>query len=294
MFQGYAPVLTKKISVITGNSSAAVKIEPARDRRLHGLLQEITFSSAPADLQAALARLTFTIFTGGTVQRRLVTGTELHDYMCLNGLNHSFELSGSVLTCYMPFAEHWFIDSIANGLAWNPAIVGTINMTVATNTGTISVVCWEDVSADLDAPSFGIITMEVIKPNAANALKFALGSGGQSEARGRLIQASIYDDTGGNAVVTASLKVGSDKIPAFEELTVAANNDRNGRFGLLSGTAAVASGAGRSDATIFDMVFVRGDSLNNAVDLTRGAIFEINSAASSGTRAILLARLEAN
>ena len=84
--------------------------------------------------------------------------------------------------------------------------------------------------------------------------------------------------------------IGPKNFYVHEDVPVAENNDINDRFGLLTSTAATT--AGRSDASIYDMVFVRGDALVNAIPLSQGCKFDIRSASASGTRAILLARLE--
>jgi hypothetical protein len=279
-----SPVYQRKIKVITGNSTGAVKIEPTSNKRLHGVPLNIVFSALNT-LSAQLAALTFRIKTGTKI-RREVTGTELHDYCVLNGAGHAFSNSTTTLTAHIPFAEEWFLDNIGNGLAWNPAIVGPISIEIVASSGTITVTAWEQVSDDLDAPSFGILTWEVIRPTSATTMVFSK----EIEPRGALVQATIYDDAGTNAATQAALMVGPDNAYAFEDVTVAENNDRNERFGLLTGTAATT--ATRSDATIYDMVFVRGDSLANAIPLTGGAKMDIRAAAASGTRSILLVRLE--
>jgi len=282
-------VYSRLIKGITGNSTASVKIFPSPDKRLHGCSLNVTFgtqNTTTDTLAEQLAGLTFRVKTGNTT-RREVTGTQLRDYLLLNGTTHDCDaVSTYVSTYYIPFAEDWFIANVADMLAWNPRIVGPISIEIVSTLGTITVVAHERISDDLDAPSAGIITWEVITPVSGGVKTITTK---ELEIRGQLIQASIYPDTGGsNAATQASLMVGADNKFAYEEVPVAANADILGRAGLTP------AASGRT-ASIYDMVFVRGDALTHAIDLSRhgSAKFDIRAAASTGSWPILLARLEA-
>lgn len=286
-----SPVLTRKILALTGNGTNGVKIEFTPNKRVHKLTMRITFAATTLTevdtLAEQLAALTIKVKTG-TKTRRELNGTQLRDYCLLNGTIHDFDaVSTYVAIITIPFAEDWFFASVADALAWNPARVGPISveLSLATASGgnTMNIVAYESVSDDLDADSAGIITWEYLTLNAATQLVFTK----EVEPRGRLIQATIYPDTGSNATTQAALMVGPDNAYAWQDVPVAENADYLGRAGLTP------SASGRT-ASLYDMVFVRGDALAHSVSLLAGAKFDIRSGAASGANKIVLARLEPN
>jgi len=289
-------VYTRLIKAITGNGTGSVKITPTPGKRLHGIGIRGTYASGVstagdtlAEQLAAISEIR--VLVGSRVRRR-ITGTRLRDYMLLNGTTYDFDaVSTYVYQMYIPFAEDWFVANVADSLAWNPAILGApitveIDISVLNTSYYPTLRAFERVSDDLDAPSAGIITLETINP-VAGGTSFYVER--ELAPVGRLIQASIYPDSGGsNEITPASLFIGPNDAYAWEALTSAENDDVLGRAGLTP------AASGRT-ANIYDMVFVRGDALAHAIDLERAgrAKMQIEAAsAMSGTCPIVLARLE--
>jgi hypothetical protein len=287
-----AEVYTRKIKGITGNGTLNVKIEPSLGKRLHSLLLLIVTTGGTNTVTALATAITEIRVLVGTNIRRRISGTVLRDYLILNGVTGAavspFDwttVPNTGTNLEIPFAEEWFIANVADALAWNPAILGapiTVEIDFAGVT-TATVTAYERVSDDLDAPSAGIITWETIKP-VAGGTEFFVEK--EVAPRGKLLQASIYSD--GGTLTAAGLMVGQNGVYAHELLSLATNKD----FILRSGN--MCSVATNRTASIYDMVFVRGDALHHAIDLEKWgkAKFQLQSASFSGSTSIMLARLE--
>jgi len=280
-----AEVYTRKIKGITGNGTLNVKIEPSLGKRLHSLLLTIVTTGGTNTVAALATAITEIRILVGTNVRRRITGTQLRDYLLLNGTAYDWTTVPNTGTnLEIPFAEEWFIANVADALAWNPAILGApitceIDFSGVT---TATVTAYERVSDDLSAPSAGIITWETIKP-VAGGTEFFVEK--EFAPRGRLMQASIYSD--GGTLTAAGLLLGENGAYAHELLSLATNKDLVLRGGMNST-------ASNRTASIYDMVFVRGDALHHAIDLAKAGKgkFQLQSASFSGSTSIVLARLE--
>lgn len=277
-------ILKRRIKGITGNGTSTVKIFPSEGLRLHALSAQITFpANASYDTVAeqAAAITEIRVKTGTAVRRRL-NGTELRDYLLLNGTAHDFDaVSTYVLQLHIPFAEDWFHASVADSLAWNPEIVGPISIEIDA-TPVITVDAREFVSDDVKtALSSGIITWERITPVGGSATSFFVEK--EIEARGDLIQASIYG-TGGT--VTEAIVYAGKKEEVLFEARSAENLDDIARIGMTP------TASGRT-GNMFDIVPVRGDALSHAWALKDRKIkMKLISAGFSLSTPIILARLE--
>jgi len=155
------------------------------------------------------------------------------------------------------------------------------------STASLTVIARESVSDDLNAPSAGVITLQVIRPPAGST-EFSVLEPVLS-AHGKLMQASIYPDTtNANEITPASLQLGAAKVFAHEALTSAENDEQLERMSLTP------AASGRS-TNIYDIVSVKGDDLSRAWDLDAwgAAIIKVGAgAAMAGVVPIVLARLE--
>lgn len=292
-------IYNRRIKAITGNGTGSVRITPSPGKRLHGLGLNLTWASgvstAGDTLIEQLAAITEIRVLVGSVVKRRITGPQLRDYCLLNGATYDMDaVSTYVAQLFIPFAEDWFIANVADALAWNPALLGgpiTVELDIsALNTSyypTIS--AYERVSDDLDAPSAGIITWDLIKAVAGGDVTYVESN--VIKPKGRLIQATIYPSSGAatTAISEATLYVGNNDLPAHEGLLAAENDDLLGRAGLTPrNTSRI------SYAYLYDLVFVRGDALSHAIDLVRAGAckLKINQTSSSGSFTILVARLE--
>jgi hypothetical protein len=284
-------IYTRRIKGITGNGTSTVKIYPDPAKRLHNVELNITFAGGTTAIDTVVEQMGIItevrVLVGSTVRRRL-TGTQWRDYMLLNGTTYDFEaVSTYVAQCNMPFSEDWFLASVADSLAWNPALLGgAISIEIDCNpTYTMTVSALQEVSDDLNAPSSGIITWEVITPVVGGTATYIEK---EIKARGSLIQASFYADSSANALTKVSTFIGANEAYAYEAVLAAENLHRLDRAGLTP------TASGRTQ-TIFDLVFVRGDALAHALNLETNAPvkFKVEAASLAGNEAILLARLEA-
>ena len=282
-----AETYTRRIKAIAGDASGSIKISPTPGKRVHNVQLQLTYAGGTNTLAALMTSLTEIRVKVGTVVKWRLSGTQLRDWVLLRGTTYDFNgapNTGAQVT--IPLAPEWFIDNVADSLAWNPALLGGEITIELDSTATLSVVAYEKISDDLDAPSSGIVTLEVIRPSAGSTSFYVKP---EFEARGRLISASIYPDTGGSQEITpASLLVGSNDAFAHEALTAAQNDEALERFSLTP------AASGRT-ANIYDIVFVKGDQLSRALDLAKWgtARFKIEAASSmSGVCPIVLARLE--
>jgi hypothetical protein len=254
-------IFTRLIKGITGNGTGSIIITPTRGKRLHGLQTQLTYAGGTNTLAALMTALTEIRVKVGTVSKWRLTGTQLRDFVLLRGTTYDFNgLPNTGAQVTIPLAPEWFIDNVSDALAWNPALLGGDITIEIDSSASLTVVAYERVSDDLNAPSAGIITLEVIKP-VAGGTSFYTDT--EFEPRGRLLQASIYPDSGGSQEITpASLLVGPDNAFAHEALTSAQNDECLERFTLTP------AASGRT-ANIYDMVFVKADALSRAVDLAR-------------------------
>lgn len=278
---------TRRIKAIAGDASGSVKVSVTPGKRVHNVQLQLTYAGGTNTLAALMTALTEIRVKVGTVVKWRLTGTQLRDFCLLRGTTYDFNgLPNTGAQVTIPMAPEWFIDNVADSLAWNPAILGG-NITIEIDsTATLSVVAFEKISDDLDAPSSGILTMEVIRPSAGSTAFFVKP---EFEPRGRLVSASIYPDTtNGNEITPASLMVGADDAFAHEALTSAQNDEALERFGLTP------AASGRT-ANIYDIVFVKGDQLSRSLDLERSktARFKVEAAAAmAGVCPIVLCRIE--
>ena len=282
-----AEVYTRLIKSIAGNASTNPKITPTPGKRLHAVQLQITYAGGTNTMAALMTSFTEIAVKVGTVVKWRLTGTQLRDWMLLHGTTYDFNgLPNTGAQVTLAFAPEWFLDNVADALAWNPALLGGEISIELTSTATITVVAYERVSDDLNAPSAGILTLEVIKPVAGGTVFFVET---ELEKRGRLIAASIYPDSGAsNEITPASLLVGRNDVFAYEGLSSAQNDEALERYGLTP------AASGRT-ANIYDMVFVKADALSRAIDLGAWGSARIKveaASAMSGTASILLARLE--
>lgn len=285
-----------QIKAITGNGHGSVKIVPPPGKRLHGINITSDWSAGTTATDTVAEQLALItevrVLVGSTVRRR-ISGAHLQDYCLLNGATYAFTIASGIMEFFIPFAEDWFLASVADALAWNPAILGgaisvEMDITAASATyPTLSAVA--EVSDDLNAPSPGIITWDTLSVVAAGT-SFVVESNVLRPV-GSLVQATIYPSSGAGtvAITPVTLYVGPDDRPVHEGITAAEND--------LILTRATLTPRNTSRITYqynYDLVAVRGDALSHAIDLTAGAKLKIQGAtALSGTCPIVLARLEA-
>jgi len=278
-------IYTREIKGIAGNGSTGPIITPTPGKRLHGVQLQLTYAGGTNTLAALMTALTeIRVKVGSRVRWRL-SGTQLRDFVLLRGTTYDFNgvpNTGAQVT--LPLAPEWFIDNVADSLAWNPALLNGAITVEITSTATLTVIAYERVSDDLDAASSGIITLEALQAVAGSTAFFVE----KEIARvGRLVSASIYPDSGGsNEITPATLLLGADERVAHDRLSSAQNDELLERYSLTP------AASGRS-ANIYDIVAVKQDALSRSWPLVNGAKIKVEAAsAMSGTCGILLARLE--
>jgi len=300
-----AEIYTRRIKAITGNGTGSVKITPSPGKRLHGVGLSCAWASGVSTagdtvLEQTAAITEIRVLVGSRVRRRL-SGQQLRDYLLLNGATYDFDATSTyVMQAYIPFAEEWFTGAVPDLLAWNPALLGgpiTIELDIAVlNTSYYpTITAYERVSDDLGAPSAGIITWEVLNTVAGGTAFYVEGN--VLKPIGRLIQATIYPSSGATttAIEPVSLFVGNSDLLAHEALTAAENDDLLGRSGLTPRNTSRGNAA--AYAYMYDLVFVRGDALSQAIDLQSWGTCRLKIEAGSamtGTCKIVVARLEPN
>jgi len=282
-----AEIFTRLIKGVAGNGTTSLIITPSKQKRLHGMQLQLSYAGGTNTLAALMTALTAIRVKVGSVAKWNLTGTQLRDFVLLRGTTYDFNgLPNTGAQVTLPLAPEWYIDNVSDSLAWNPALLGGDITIEIDSTASLTCIAYERTSDDLDAPSSGILTLEVIKPVAGGQ---AFYSSTEFDPRGRLVQASIYpDSTNSNEITPASLIVGRDDAFAYEGLTSAQNDEALERYGLTP------AASGRQ-ANIYDMVFVKGDALSRAVNLANWgkAKFKIEAGATmAGTCSILLCRLE--
>lgn len=283
----FNPVYRRKIKAIAGNGTGSLIITPTAGKRLYSLQLQITYAGGTNTLAALMTALTeIRVLTGTKVRWRL-SGTQLRDFCLHRGTTYDFNgLPNTGAQVTIPFAPEWFIENVADSLAWNPALLGAPITVEIDSTASLTVVAIEAISDNLDAPSSGILTLEVIKPTVGGVETIV--SQPEIELRGALVSAHIYPDTTNSSEITpASLLVGRDERYVHEEMSSAQNDEALERMSLTP------AATGRT-ANIYDIVMVKGDQLSKAVPLggEAKAQLKIGGAALGGTCSILLCRLE--
>ena len=284
-----AEIYTRRIKAIAGNGTGSLKITPTPGKRLHGMQLQTIYAGGTNTLAALCTALTELRIKVGTAVRSRLNGTQLRDWMLLHGTTYDFNGTPNTTGCQVtvPFAPEWFLDNVADALAWNPAILGGDITVEVDSSASLTVDALERTSDDLNAPSAGIITLEVIKPVAGGKSFFVEK---EIDLRGRLLSASIYPDSGGsNEITPASLFIGGNDSYAHEALSSAQNDEQLERYSLTP------AASGRT-ANIYDIVPVKADALSRGFDLAAAGSAKLKveaASAMSGTCSILLARLEA-
>jgi hypothetical protein len=116
-----AEIYTRLIKAIAGNGTANPIITPTAGKRLHGMQLQLTYAGGTNTLAALMTALTEIRFKVGTVVRSRLNGTKLRDYMLLHGTTYDFNgLPNAGAQVSLPFAPEWFLDNVADALAWNP------------------------------------------------------------------------------------------------------------------------------------------------------------------------------
>lgn len=279
---------TRLIKSVTGNGTTALIIKPTTGKRVHAFQLALTYAGGVNTIAGLMLALTSIRVKVGTVIKWQLTGTQLRDYLLLFGTTFDFNgLPNTGAQVTIPLAPEWFLANVADALAWNPAKLGGDITLEITSANALTCVAYEVTSDDIDAPSAGIVTLEVITPVAGGTSFY---TGEELELRGRLLSASIYpDSTNSREITPAGLYLGKDNLAAHEELTSAENDETLERKGLTP------AAAGRT-ANIYDIVAVKDDMLSRAWDLPAWgkARIKVNAAlVMAGTCSILLARLEA-
>lgn len=282
-----AEIYTRKIKTITGNGSTKIKITPTPGKRLFSLQFNMTYAGGTNTLAALMTALTEIRVKVGTVVKWRLNGTKLRDWCLLRGTTFDFNgLPNTGAQVTLPLAPEWFLANVQDSLAWNPAILGGAITVEIDSTATLTITnCYERVADNLDAPSSGIISLEVISPVAGGTYFFVEK---EIDPVGKLMLVSIYpDQTNSNEITPASLYVGEDDVFAHETLSSAENDEQLERFSLTP------SATGRT-ANVYDMCFVKDDALSRAIDLGLWGVAKIKveaAAAMAGTCDILLSRL---
>ena len=227
-----AEIYTRLIKAVTGNGTGSLKITPTAGKRVHGLQLHLIYAGGTNTMVGLCTALTEIRMKVGSNVRWRLNGTQLRDFVLLHGTTYDFNgtpnTPGAQIT--IPLAPEWFLDNVADALAWNPALLGDAITCEVDSTASLTCTAFERVSDDLNAPSAGIITLEVIKP-VAGGLAFYVRE--EIDPVGRLILASIYPDSGAsNEITPASLLVGKDNVFAHEALTSAENDEQLERYSL--------------------------------------------------------------
>lgn len=280
-------VNTRKIKSIVGNGTTSPTIYATPNKRVFGFQLGLIYAGGTNTLAALMTALTAIVVKVGTIEKWNLTGTKLRDFMLLHGTTFDFNgLPNTGCQVTIPLAPEWFFASVQDGLAWNPQRLGGAISVELTSTAALTVVAREMTADNLDADSFGIMTLEVIKPIAAST-SFVVEK--EIEIRGRILSLSIYPDSGGSQEITpVSLYLGDNDVLHHEALTSAENDEALERMALTP------AASGRT-ANIYDIVPVKNDMLARSIDLMlwKKAKLDIGAAvAMTGTCDILIARLE--
>ncbi len=282
-------VYTRKIKAITGDGTGSLKIKPTALKRLFALQLQLTNAVVTDTLAAMLTAITEIRALVGTKVIWKLTGTQLRDWCLLHGTTYDFNGTPSTgIQLTIPFAPEWFLENVQDSLAWNPVLLGGEISVELDITSATTCTAYESIADNLDAPSSGIIGLEVIKPVAGGTDFFVEEP---IDLEGKLMLASIYpDSTNSREITPASLYLGGNDVLAHERLTSAQNDEQLERKGLTP------AASGRT-ANVYDMAFTKGDQLSRAIDLEKWGKAKLRveaAAAMGGTCSILLQRLLAN
>lgn len=281
-------IYTRKVKTISGNASTKIKITPTPGKRLFAIQCNMTYAGGTNTLAGLMTALTEIRVKVGTRVRWRLNGTQLRDFCLLRGTTFDFNgLPNTGAQVTIPLSPEWFLPNVQDMLAWNPALLGgditiEIDSTVALTLTNV----YERINDNLQAPSAGIMTLEVINPVAGSTAFYVEK---ELDPTGKLIAVSVYPDSGGsNEITPCSLYVGRDDLFVHEQLSSVENDEQLERFTLTP------AASGRS-ANIYDIVLVKDDGLARAIDLDAWGTAKLKveaAAAMSGTTSILLQRLE--
>ena len=281
----FAEIYTRLIKGISGNGSGSIVINASPNKRVFAFQLQLTYSGGTNTLAALMTALTEIRVKVGTAVKWRLNGTQLRDHLLLFGTTYDFNgtpNTGCQVT--IPLAPERFRAEVQDALAWNPVKLGGQISVEIDSSATLTVVPYEIVAENLDAPSAGILTLEVIKPVAGGV---AFWTNNEIERRGMLLLSSIYPDSGAsNEITPASLYL--DDVPAHEALSSAQNDEVLERKGLTP------AASGRT-ANIYDIVAVKDDMLTRGFNLEAYSSAKLKveaAAAMSGTCSIVLLRLE--
>lgn len=295
-----ATIFRPKIKQVIGNGTSAHKLQFTPGKRVHGAQFGLQFPAGTSydTLAEDVPLITAIRLMAGT--RNLwegINGTKLRDFLLLFGTKFDFNMSttGSVnsVLLTLPFAPEWFIESVQDTLALNPARLGApLSLEIDFNAVAVTTTAWEFIDDNLNAPSNGYIDLRLLKTKAAGT-EFVVGQP-ELKAEGQLLCASIYPDSGNSREIGGvgsgvSFQVGGDKRFVHENVNSEQNDEELERKGLTP------AASGRS-SNIYDFVPVKGDSLNRAVNLDGIQSWLTIGAASAmdGTCDIVVARLMPN
>jgi hypothetical protein len=286
-----AEIYTRLIKTIAGNGTTQLKIAPTVDTRVFELQCELTYAGGTNTLAGLMTAMREVRWKVGTNVKARCSGTVLRDWMLLHGTGYDFNgLPNTGAQVTFPFAPPWFLENVQDALAWNPRrLGGPITLEIDFVAGTnVTAIAYERVAEDLEAPSAGIITFEVLKPVAGGVAFFVDET---IEPVGDIYGISVYpDSTNSREITPLSLYLGKGESFAHEALSSAQNDEQLERYGFSP------AASGRT-ANVYDIVSVKGDALSRAWNLNRwgSAKLKIEAAAAmAGTCDVLIVRREDN
>lgn len=274
-----------------GSGTTSLTIIPTALQRLHSLTISLTYSGGTNTLAALAAVLTGIRVLAGSRKLWNLKGAKLRDWLLLHGTTYDWNgLPNAAAIVTLPFAPEWFTDIIADGLALNPALLGApIRVEIDGSTALTVNNAFEETSDDLNADSYGVLTLETISP-VAGSTAFAVKQP-EIELRGRLLSVSVYpDSTNSNEITPCSLQAFPGELFIHQQLSSAENDERLERYSLTP------AASGRT-ANIYDIVLVKSDMLSQGLDLPGAGkcYVKVEAAATmAGTCDIVLCRLEPN
>jgi hypothetical protein len=280
------PVLTRIIKAINGQGGGSLRLIPTAMKRLHSIILTITYAGGTNTLAALMTVLTeIRVLVGTRVIWRL-NGTQLRDFVLLNGTTRDFNgLPNSGAEIRLPFSPEWLFAAVSNRMALNPVLLGGAISVEIDSTASLTVNAWERVSDDLDEPSIGYLNFQVISPNLSGTSQYVEDP---IKPVGQLLGLSVYPDSTAVATTSAGLYLGGNSLPAYEDVTSEINLD------LLETAGFTPAASGRT-ANIFDIMLARNDAVDEAPKIQGIATkLKLNSAGYGGQAKILLARLMPN
>lgn len=280
-------IFTREVKTISSNGTQHPIIAFTPGARVHGGLAAVTYTGGTNTVAGCMTAISEIRMKAGNEIKTRINGTRLRDFFMLHGTAYDFGgLPNTATNITLPFAPEWFLDSVADALAWNPAkLGGPITVEIDASVA-ITVKCYERISFDLEARSTGILTLETILPVVGGTESWVKQP--EFQCVGKLVSASIYPDSAAATVISeAGLRVGKDWSDAHVVMATAQNNEVLERFQLTP------DASGRT-ADIYDLVFVRGDALTRAMPLdtySQAALVLKAATSLSGNCPIVLARI---